>query len=120
MGALPEDTSRGVEAVKVPETRNAESRYLGRLGGDKKNQDYFYNWLSWAASESPLFGGGHAECYILFCILKVSRKCLKITFFTPFTLIYVGRLVLKIALFALWIDGIYCKLATRRQYFLFN
>ena len=34
VGALPEDTSRGVGAVKVPEKANAAGRYLGRLGGD--------------------------------------------------------------------------------------
>ena len=34
VGALPEDTSRGVGAVEVPEKWNAGSRYLGRLGGD--------------------------------------------------------------------------------------
>ena len=34
VGALPEDTSRGVGAVEVPEKRNAGTRYLGRLGGD--------------------------------------------------------------------------------------
>ena len=34
VGALPEDSSRGVGAVEVPEKRQAGSRYLGRLGGD--------------------------------------------------------------------------------------
>ena len=34
VGALPEDSSRGVGAVEVPEKRRAGSRYLGRLGGD--------------------------------------------------------------------------------------
>ena len=34
MGALPEDSSRGVGAVEVPEKRDAGSRNLGRLGGD--------------------------------------------------------------------------------------
>ena len=34
VGALPEDTSRGVGAVEVPEKRKAGRRYLGRLGGD--------------------------------------------------------------------------------------
>ena len=34
VGALPEDSSRGVGAVEVPEKREAGSRYLGRLGGD--------------------------------------------------------------------------------------
>ena len=32
--ALPEDSSRGVGAVKVPEKRGAGTWYLGRLGGD--------------------------------------------------------------------------------------
>ena len=34
VGALPEDSSRGVGAVEVPEKRDAGRRYLGRLGGD--------------------------------------------------------------------------------------
>ena len=38
VGTLPEDTSRGVEAVKVPETRNAGRRYSGHLGDEQTNQ----------------------------------------------------------------------------------
>ena len=45
MGALPEDTSRVVGTVKVPETRDAGGRYLGRLGGDQTNQYSFANQL---------------------------------------------------------------------------
>ena len=43
--AVPEDASRGVWAVKVLETRNAGTRYLGRLGGDLTNQVSFANEL---------------------------------------------------------------------------
>ena len=39
-GALPEDTSREGCGVGTPETCNADCRQLGRLGGDKKNQDF--------------------------------------------------------------------------------
>ena len=34
VGALPEDSSRGMGAVEVPEKRGAGRRYLGRLGGN--------------------------------------------------------------------------------------
>ena len=47
VGTLPEDTSRGLWTVKVPETRNAGTRYLGRLGGDQKVQATFANSLFW-------------------------------------------------------------------------
>ena len=60
VGTLPEDTSRGVEAVKVPEKRNATCRYLGRLGGDKKNQVLYRLSTLLAAPGTSLFGTAYA------------------------------------------------------------
>ena len=74
MGALPEDTSRGVEAVKVPEKRNAGCRYLGRLGGDKKNQVLYRLSTLLAAPGTPLFGTVYAPRYRLSTILLFSQN----------------------------------------------
>ena len=54
MGTLPEDTSRGVEAVKVPETRNAVRGTWGALGATRKIKFYLGNSLSWQL-QAPLF-----------------------------------------------------------------
>ena len=58
VGTLPEDTSRGVGAVKVPEKRNAGRRKLARLGGDHKNQDTFVNWDFWSLLRSLFLAPG--------------------------------------------------------------
>ena len=74
VGALPEDTSRGVEAVKVPEKRNAGSRYLGRLGGDRKNQVLYRLFTLLAAPGTPLGGSAYGPCYGLSTILLFSQN----------------------------------------------
>ena len=55
MGALPEDSSRGVGAVEVPEKRDAGRRYLGRLGGDLIVFSYPSTLSSSGRSRGPLF-----------------------------------------------------------------
>ena len=53
-GALPEDTSCEGCRGQITEIRHGGTRYLGRLGGDKKNQDTFANQLFWPL-QGPLF-----------------------------------------------------------------
>ena len=61
VGALPEDTSRGVGAVKVPEKRNAGSRHLGRLGGDLIFFVFLLLSAHLAAPGTPPGGSAYAE-----------------------------------------------------------
>ena len=65
VGALPEDTSRGVEAVKVPETRNAGSRYLGRLGGDLFFLCFPSTFSSFGRSRDPSWRQRVCELHIV-------------------------------------------------------
>ena len=73
-GALPEDTSREGCGVGTPETRDAASRQLGRLGGDKKNQVLYKLSTLLAAPGTPLFGSAYANCYRLSTILWFSQN----------------------------------------------
>ena len=61
MGALPEDTSRGVGAVEVPEKRKAGTRYLGRLGGDLIVYVFLVLLAHLAAPGTPPGGSAYAE-----------------------------------------------------------
>ena len=78
MGALPEDSSRGVGAVEVPEKRRAAGRYLGRLGGDLIFLVILVLSAHLAAPGTPPSGGAHAECLVLsfseLIFLKMSKN----------------------------------------------
>ena len=65
VGALPEDSSRGVGAVEVPEKRRAAGRYLGRLGGDLIFLVILVLSAHLAAPGTPPGGGGNATCLVL-------------------------------------------------------
>ena len=58
---LPEDASREGCGVRVPDSRRAGSRQLGRLGGGQKNQEITREFAFLAPPGTPLFGGAHAD-----------------------------------------------------------
>ena len=62
VGALPEDSSRGVGAVEVPEKRRAGSRNLGRLGGDLIFLVILVLSAHLGAPGTPYFGSAYAPC----------------------------------------------------------
>ena len=64
-GALPEYASREGCGVRVPDSRNAASRHLGRLGGDSTNQVLNREFASAAAHNTSLFGSArHRACVL--------------------------------------------------------
>ena len=64
MGALPEDSSRGVGAVEVPEKRDAGRRYLGRLEGDLFFLVILVLSAHLGAPGTPPGGSANAECLV--------------------------------------------------------
>ena len=74
VGALPEDTSREGWAVKVVEKRKAQSRHLGRIGGNQKNQASLVLITLLAAPRAPHFASLYAPGYRLSTILWFSQN----------------------------------------------
>ena len=64
VGALPEDSSRGVGAVEVPEKRRAAGRYLGRLGGDLIVSVILVLSAHLATPGTPPGGSQNAKCLL--------------------------------------------------------
>ena len=69
VGALPEDSSRGVGAVEVPEKRGAGRRYLGRLvlGAPWGRPDFF----SYPNTLSSSGRSGDHSWRVLICVVPL-------------------------------------------------